>query len=755
MADKFDKSNSKYDALHLKRMAAVERKIKLIYRKAADEAALLGAGIKPKSTKPFSLDDYPEAKKKAEQLIQELRQGINVTIIDGVQAEWTLANNKNNALSSLVFGDSVGKLTEEQYRRYYSTNHEALQAFMARKTAGLQLSDKVWKYTDGFKNEIEMALDLGIRSGKSAAEMSRDVRSYLQYPDKLFRRVRDEHGQLHLSKAAAAFHPGLGVYRSSYMNARRLAATETNIAYRTADHLRHQQMDFVVGIKICLSNNHNCKGVPTGMFFDICDELQGNYPKDFKFTGWHPHCRCHVETILKTPAELQLDTERILAGRPTAIYSRNAVKEIPANFKNWVRDNKDRILDAEGTRRMPYFLRDNAAIYGKILGAKTPKEIAAIRHYNRTKDDEQAIRDAWNARYQQQATQQQVEGINVNIATRATARHAARTQQEIESITKAWDVRRIAAIDNQWMAKGINRKNAGFELLNEARTALWDNYDHTKVQGLIDQSVHKLKVLQNALVRQAARTADEIRRIQDLADTRKYGKAYVDRIHEMESKLGIKRGRRMSVEQADMQNANPNWQPSLERHRNKSGKIVYEKNPKYNEGYAINCQTCAPAYALRLLGFDVKAGCNTAGSLLEDLSKQKSLHAWKDITGKKAPYTDLYKWMSDKAYTEMNADRYVEFWQDSTKETGVYIITINWQGGGAHTTILQRFKDGTLKYIEPQHNNLSESRTKKSAAKTLLAMAADGAKHPEGTRGIIRVDDKFFNLEDWGEIFVK
>ena len=68
------------------------------------------------------------------------------------------------------------------------------------------------------------------------------------------------------------------------MNARRLAVTETNLAYRTADYDRYQLFDFVVGIEIHLSGNHTCKGVK-GDFFDICDELQGKYPKDFKFTG--------------------------------------------------------------------------------------------------------------------------------------------------------------------------------------------------------------------------------------------------------------------------------------------------------------------------------------------------------------------------------------------------------------------------------------------------------------------------------------
>ena len=53
-----------------------------------------------------------------------------------------------------------------------------------------------------------------------------------------------------------------------------------------------QQLDFILGIEVHLSNNHTClnaKGEPEP-FYDICDELQGRYPKDFKFTGWHPLC---------------------------------------------------------------------------------------------------------------------------------------------------------------------------------------------------------------------------------------------------------------------------------------------------------------------------------------------------------------------------------------------------------------------------------------------------------------------------------
>ena len=63
-------------------------------------------------------------------------------------------------------------------------------------------------------------------------------------------------GKLALSKNAKAFHPGQGVYRSSYKNAMRLTLTETNAAYRLADQDRWQRMDFVVGMRVHKSKNH-------------------------------------------------------------------------------------------------------------------------------------------------------------------------------------------------------------------------------------------------------------------------------------------------------------------------------------------------------------------------------------------------------------------------------------------------------------------------------------------------------------------
>lgn len=353
------KKQNKYDLRHKRNIKVYELQMDAIYRDAIREAVSVSGTvghIKPDN--PFSFDDYPITRKRIESLMSGLKSRMETVVLNGIKAEWTLANNKNSELANRVFGENVGKLTQAQYRRYYSTNDAARQAFQQRNVGGLNLSDRVWRYTEQFKEEIEMGLDIGIRSGRSADEMSRDLRQYLKQPDKLFRRVRDEHGQLQLSKRAKAYHPGQGVYRSSYKNARRLAATETNIAYRTSDHLRWQQMNFVVGIEIHLSNNHTLNGKP---FHDICDELAGKYPKDFKFTGLHSHCRCYATPILKTQEEIAKDMQKILNGEAVDDESVNRVDDVPQAFKDWLTENDERIGRASS---VPYFMSDNPKYTG-------------------------------------------------------------------------------------------------------------------------------------------------------------------------------------------------------------------------------------------------------------------------------------------------------------------------------------------------------------------------------------------------------
>ena len=480
-----------YDKTHLRNMAAIGTRIDRIFKKAAEEAAKIGVSIKSPlpEDRIFSFDDYPATKKQIERLMTALQESMETAIVNGVRSSWTLSNNKNNALVSRIFGDRVGDLSKEQYRRYFSTNGAALDAFLQRKAQGLNLSDKVWRYAESFKREIELGLDLGIRTGESAAQMSRSLRQYLQHPDKLFRRVRDQHGNLKLSKAARDYHPGRGVYRSSYKNARRLACTETNMAYRTSDHLRWQQMEFVVGIEIKLSNNHTLNGVP---LTDICDTLAGRYPKDFKFTGWHPHCRCHVVTVLKTEEEMAEDTQRILAGEQPKKGSVNAVRDVPDAFKGWVEEHADRIEMGEN---LPYFIKDNQKRVNRILGIatepqRTPLEIAQERHDARTSEQAEAIQQKWNETRLQHLAEaidngylpkevkeqlgellannnpEHFEELNARIAylQKTAQRHAARSPQEIEDIKNAWEAKQKRDATTKLIANNILKLRSEYPL---------------------------------------------------------------------------------------------------------------------------------------------------------------------------------------------------------------------------------------------------------------------------------------------------
>lgn len=472
----------KFDKQHLANVKRYQRRIDAIYKKAAEQAAARAASLPVPDDYIFTFDDFPAIKKQIDALLATMAAEVEMTVTDGVRAEWDLANSKNDALVDSVFGDMA------VLAKYHRTHEDALNAFLQRKQNGLSLSDMVWRYTSQFKDEIEMGLDLGIREGQSAATIARSIQQYLKYPDMLFRSVKDEHGVFQLSKRAAAFHPGQGVYRSSYKNALRLAATETNIAYRSADHERIQDLDFIVGIEIHLSNNHTVlnhkkERVP---LYDICDELQGRYPKEFKFVGWHPNCRCIQTNILKTKAELEADDERLKRGEEPSDpnTSENAVTDMPDGWKQWMEDNAERL---ENAKSMPYFIRDNFVDGDPSAGLRwmnriaadeprqlTALEIAEQRHAQR---DDDAIIERWqtrqvwnlmddlNAGLLPQASQGAIDIIKdsiilgdyddarrrISLLQAASRRHAARTAEQSAAILSRWNDGEYSHI-TQWSA---------------------------------------------------------------------------------------------------------------------------------------------------------------------------------------------------------------------------------------------------------------------------------------------------------------
>ena len=547
-----------FDKKHLQQIAALENKVAAIYAELCKEVGVVGMlfGGKVDLEKVFKLGDYPEINKKVDQIIESLHDRLGSAIVDGVTAQWQLANEKNDDLVRKVFGKDLDNLTEDQITRYFTSNQPALDAFLKRKDKGLGLSQKVWKYAKETKVDIESALELGIKTGQSASSMARDLKQYLKEPDKLFRRVRDKDGKLHLSKAAQAYHPGQGVYRSSYKNALRLAVTEANMAYRASDYVRVQNFDFVVGIEVRLSNNHTLNGKP---FYDICDELKGKYPKDFKFRGWHPLCRCHASTILKTREELMADNQRILDGQEPTEDSVNSVNDLPDNFKSWAVKNKSRILAADEKGTLPYFITDNpysvnSAIGQPLASVKVPlwyahnaqvkdiqKELKKYKTWSiehpKSKKMASLINDADSAILNGESIEKILDKYNsvlkeykiklydaeyaakkkAEAAKKPTAldiakkRHEARTQQQIDKIKTEWGKRTIRQL-NQAIDDGL--------LPQEVFGKTGDMYMMLKEGdfGAFNKAVSSLR---KAIARHKTRTPEISKAIQDAWDLRK------------------------------------------------------------------------------------------------------------------------------------------------------------------------------------------------------------------------------------------
>lgn len=296
---------------------------------------------------------------------------------------WNRSNAKNDDfIRKYIEGMSINTVTKEGMFAHNLTALEALQKNVDAN--GLKLSDCVWKITQQTKSQLEFYLDSGVAVGRNANGISSDIRQILDKPNKRFRRVRNEKGELVLSQPMKDYHPGQGVYRSAYMNALRTSATTTNTAYRSADYERWSQQDFVLGIEIQRSANHKgpCK---------VCDAMVGKYPKTFKFTGWHPFCICFATPITMDPEDL---ADYLLTDE---VPEQLVIKDIPDVAQSFVDNNKDSLGKT-------YWMRDNFMKGGVSLGEisiSTPKteptKVIKPKHI-KTDKEKADIQQRWDNR---------------------------------------------------------------------------------------------------------------------------------------------------------------------------------------------------------------------------------------------------------------------------------------------------------------------------------------------------------------------
>lgn len=312
------------------------------------------------------LDQYAKA------LQSVIQRGITLAVLQSAQ-------NQQKALAAFTRMDS------KEVEAWRASTAKAFIQIRMKRDGGLNLSDRVWNYTQQTKAEFELAmsnaLGNGIKKGISAESLGRKIRQYLNNPDIMYRRyhlkklmadgtkkdvvewrrrVIDNEGKVRFVKEDLE-HVGTGVYRSARQNALRLTITETNMAYNYANCKRWSDEPFVLGIRIRLSGNHPEE--------DICDELEGDYPKDFMWRGWHPRCRCSMSSILMDRDSEEWKHLRSLPEKEYRAYqSPNLIKNVPDKFNKWCERNAKKLDLARERGKLPYFVRDNQKVVGDLLG---------------------------------------------------------------------------------------------------------------------------------------------------------------------------------------------------------------------------------------------------------------------------------------------------------------------------------------------------------------------------------------------------
>lgn len=312
-----------------KRLAGYIMQVRTIYDRLNERAASIVESVGYDGSVEFSFADYPETKRDLQLLQKQFVGDMQSLIYSGTSAEW----KKSNLLQDLVANKALkyyrAQVAGKKFKHYYQANSDQLKAFQSRRERGLNLSAKLWNQSQVYKDSLEATISTAIEKGMSAVTLSKRISKYLNDWPSLQADYQEKFGK------ATKCHDC--EYRSI-----RLARNEINIAYRTAEQLRWQQFDFILGYKIKLSGSHPAR--------DICDDMVGNYPKEFKFVGWHPNCLCYTVPIVMSEEEYWSENRE---------NSPNMVTAPPENFGKWVSENSERIDEARSRGTLPYWVMDN------------------------------------------------------------------------------------------------------------------------------------------------------------------------------------------------------------------------------------------------------------------------------------------------------------------------------------------------------------------------------------------------------------
>lgn len=369
----------------------------------------------------FNFDNFPQLKARLNDIFNDYYQNSLLCYKSGITDGVALAYNHDE----MVIGD-YSVLTDKAIRVARDTAAATFIANRLKTKNGLNLAQTIWNYCQQTKSEFEMAMSNtiadGIKKGSSAEEVGKSIRKYLNDPDMMYRRYHTIKVQKNGKKKDVVTwrrrriidgkvrfieepleKVGMGIYRSARKNALRVARTEINSAYHKARNERWQNEPFVIGQYIHVSPQHNID--------DICNDLEGRYPKDYVWISWHPQCICTSDPITIQGEEKKEFYKRLMAGEDMSNYvSPFAVLTMPEKYNQYIKDNSEAIVKAGMRGKLAWHLQDNTKYWAHLLSPSDRKKLglkavsskelilakAKERHALRTKEQIDKIQSRWN-----------------------------------------------------------------------------------------------------------------------------------------------------------------------------------------------------------------------------------------------------------------------------------------------------------------------------------------------------------------------
>lgn len=425
------KLTSKQKKEQLNRLfAAYNRRLGMLYSGYVKKLLSLGYSEDVlESDALFNFDNFPLLKARLEDIFNDYYQNSILCYKSGITDGVSLAYTHDS--------DALRECSILSDKTLQTARKTAAATFIANRLNaknGLNLAQSVWNYCQQTKSEFEMAMSNviadGLVKGTSAEEVGRRIRQYLNNPDMMYRRYHTvkvlKNGQKkdivtwrrkRIIDGRVRFveepleRVGQGVYRSARKNALRVARTEINAAYHKARNDRWKNEPFVIGQHIHISPQHDPEEDA-----DICDELEGYYPKDFDWDSWHSQCMCTSDPVMISGEERKQFYKRMLNGEDMSGYiSPNSIKDVPDQYKRYIETNGDKIVDAFKRGKLAWHLADNKSYWVKYLNVAQRKQMG-VKTISR-REAIQKIAKARHAKRDVTAIKQKIEQRRRRLAT--------------------------------------------------------------------------------------------------------------------------------------------------------------------------------------------------------------------------------------------------------------------------------------------------------------------------------------------------